>query len=157
MMLGFVSCDKQKGQVVEDVVSKDEDPKEVKIDPIIIALLGHDNMTYTGGDSFEAKVGGEINLTLKNAGKLPIESMGHNLVVLKPGIDHAEFGGQSFKAKANDYIPAAYSSSIIAHTKLLGPGESDKITFKIEEAGDYTFVCSFPGHFGTMKGKIIVK
>lgn len=122
-----------------------------------IQLEGHDNMTYTGGDLFKIKAGQDVQLTLKNVGKLPKESMGHNVVILKPGTDHAEFGGQSFKAKDNDYIPETFSSSIVAHTKLLGPGESDTITFKIDEPGVYTFICSFPGHFGTMKGTIVVE
>lgn len=122
-----------------------------------IELEGHDNMTFTGGDLFKVKAGQDVKLTLKNVGKLPKESMGHNVVILKPGTDHAEFGGQSFKAKDNDYIPATFSSSIVAHTKLLGPGESDTITFKIDEPGVYTYICSFPGHFGTMKGTIVVE
>lgn len=122
-----------------------------------IELEGHDNMTYTGGDLFKVKAGEEITLTLKNVGKLPKESMGHNVVILTPGTDHAEFGGEAFKAKAEDYIPATFASSIVAHTKLLGPGESDTIKFKFDTPGVYTFVCSFPGHWGTMHGTIVVE
>lgn len=122
-----------------------------------IALEGHDNMTFTGGDLFKVKAGEEITLTLKNAGTLPKESMGHNIVILAPGTDHAEFGGEAFKAKAEDYIPATFASSIVAHTKLLGPGESDTIKFKFDTPGVYTFVCSFPGHWGTMHGTIVVE
>lgn len=122
-----------------------------------IELEAHDNMTYTGGDLFKVKAGEEITLTLKNVGQLPVESMGHNLVILTPGTDHAEFGGEAFKAKAEDYIPATFASSIVAHTKLLGPGQSDTITFKIDTPGVYTYVCSFPGHWGTMHGTIVVE
>lgn len=122
-----------------------------------IQLEGHDNMTYTGGDLFKVKAGQEVQLTMKNAGTLPVESMGHNVVILKPGTDHAEFGAQSFKAKDNGYIPETFSSSIVAHTKLLGPGESDTISFTIDEPGVYTYICSFPGHFGTMHGTIVVE
>lgn len=122
-----------------------------------IELEAHDNMTFTGGDLFKVKAGEEITLTLKNVGQLPKESMGHNVVILTPGTDHAEFGGEAFKAKAEDYIPATFASSIVAHTKLLGPGESDTIKFKFDTPGVYTFVCSFPGHWGTMKGTIVVE
>ena len=48
-------------------------------------------------------------------------------------------------------------SDVIAHTKLLGPGESDEITFKVPDAGVYDFICTFPGHFGTMRGKIVAE
>lgn len=122
-----------------------------------IELEAHDNMTYTGGDLFKVKAGEEITLTLKNVGQLPKESMGHNLVILTPGTDHAEFGGEAFKAKDSDYIPATFASSIVAHTKLLGPGESDTIKFKFDTPGVYTYVCSFPGHWGTMHGTIVVE
>lgn len=122
-----------------------------------IELEAHDNMTFTGGDLFKVKAGEEITLTLKNVGELPKESMGHNVVILTPGTDHAEFGGEAFKAKAEDYIPATFASSIVAHTKLLGPGESDTIKFKFDTPGVYTYVCSFPGHWGTMQGTIVVE
>lgn len=122
-----------------------------------IVLEGHDNMTFTGGDHFTVKAGEEITLTLKNVGELPKESMGHNVVVLTPGTDLADFGGEAFKAKDEDYIPATFASSMVAHTKLLGPGESDTITLTFDAPGDYEYVCSFPGHWGTMKGIITVK
>lgn len=122
-----------------------------------IVLEGHDNMTFTGGDLFKVKAGEEVTLTLNNVGELPKESMGHNVVILTPGTDHAEFGGEAFKAKDDDYVPATFSSSVVAHTKLLGPGESDTITFTIDEPGVYTYVCSFPGHWGTMRGTIVVE
>ncbi len=122
-----------------------------------IELEAHDNMTFTGGDLFKVKAGEKVTLTLKNVGQLPKESMGHNVVILTPGTDHAEFGGEAFKAKDHDYIPATFSSSIVAHTKLLGPGESDTITFTIDTPGVYTYVCSFPGHWGTMHGTIVVE
>lgn len=122
-----------------------------------IELEGHDDMTYTGGDLFKVKAGEEVTLTLKNVGTMAKESMGHNLVILTPGTDHADFGAEAFKAKDEDYIPATFASSIVAHTKLLGPGESDTIKFKIDTPGVYTYVCSFPGHWGTMHGTIVVE
>ena len=46
---------------------------------------------------------------------------------------------------------------VIVYTKLLGGGESDTITFDAPEKGYYTFLCTFPGHWGLMKGKLVVK
>jgi azurin len=62
-------------------------------------------------------------------------------------------------AAATDYVPAALADQIIAHTKLLGPKQSDEITFKAPtEPGEYPFICSFPAHFlSGMKGVIVVK
>lgn len=126
------------------------------LEPAVFEIEGNDQMKFNK-DLFTVKAGQEIQITLKNVGELPKESMGHNFVVLAPGTDVAGFGGEAFKAKDDDYIPATFASSIIAHTKLLGPGESDTITFTIDEPGEYEFVCSFPGHWGTMRGKIVVE
>src|SRR5690606_9664242 len=126
------------------------------LETAVFEIEGNDRMQFSQ-TAITVKAGQEVQITLKNVGELPKESMGHNLVVLAPGTDLAAFGGEAFKAKDDDYIPATYASSIIAHTKLLGPGESDTITFTIDEAGEYEFVCSFPGHWGTMRGTITVQ
>ena len=48
---------------------------------------------------------------------------------------------------------------VIARTKLLGPGESETITFTAPKiSSQYDFLCTFPGHFAAgMKGKMIVQ
>jgi azurin len=51
---------------------------------------------------------------------------------------------------AQEHIPAN-NPDIITHTRLLGPGESDTIEFTVP-AGQYTYICSFPGHYMTMTG-----
>lgn len=121
----------------------------------VLVLEGNDQMQFDK-DLFRVKAGEEIELTLKNVGELPKESMGHNVVVLKPGVDIPTFGGEAAAAADNEYIPKTSLSSIVAHTKLLGPGEEDKITFTLEK-GVYPFLCSFPGHFGMMQGKIVAE
>jgi azurin len=48
---------------------------------------------------------------------------------------------------------------VIAHTKIIGGGETTKITFPgkaLTAGGDYSFYCSFPGHSTMMKGKLVV-
>ncbi|MEO8935033.1 MAG: plastocyanin/azurin family copper-binding protein, partial [Xanthomarina sp.] len=106
--------------------------------------------------NFEVMAKQEIRLTLKNAGELPKESMGHNIVVLAPGTSIPDFATEAFRWKDADYIPEPYESSIMTHSRLLGPGESDTITFDLENPGVYEFICSFPGHWGTMHGSITV-
>lgn len=121
-----------------------------------IELTGDDNMKYDK-TLFKVKAGEQITLNFKNVGKLPKDAMGHNVVVLQPATDIDAFAMDAIKAKATDYIPEGHEADIIAHTKLLGPGESDSITFTIAEPGVYDFICSFPGHHGTMKGQIVVQ
>lgn len=119
-----------------------------------IQIEGMDDMKYDK-TLFKIKAGQDVKLTMKNVGKLPKEAMSHNVVILAQGTDVQAFGEAAVTAP--EHIPAAMASDIIAHTKLLGPGESDVITFKIADPGVYDFICSFPGHFGTMKGKIVVE
>lgn len=120
-----------------------------------LALESNDAMQYSINE-LHAKVG-EITVTLKHTGKMDKAVMGHNFVVLKPGTDINAFGAKAAEAKEQDYIPASEEASIIAHTKLLGGGDSDTITFTISEPGTYDYICSFPGHLALMKGKLIVE
>lgn len=116
---------------------------------------GNDQMKFDT-ELIRVKAGEPVEITLKNVGELPKESMGHNFVILAPGVDLATFGGEAAGAADNEYIPKSSLSSIVAHTKLLGPGEEDKITVTLE-AGVYDYLCSFPGHWGLMKGKIVAE
>jgi azurin len=80
-------------------------------------------------------------------------------VLLQP-CSEADFNafGTAAAMAAPTHIPAGTAAKIIAQTKLLGPGESDSIDFKAPSApGEYPFLCTFPGHFALMKGKLVVK
>lgn len=126
--------------------------------PVALEITGDDTMRFNIG-TLEAKAGEEVELTFKNLGKLPKAAMGHNVVVLQKGTDVPAFANAAVMAAGNDYIPTGEvpASQIVAHTKLLGPGESDTITFKFDEPGTYPFICSFPGHWALMKGTFEVK
>lgn len=49
------------------------------------------------------------------------------------------------------------SSKVIAMSKLIPPGTSEVVNFKAPTPGEYSYFCTFPGYFMTMKGKLIVK
>ncbi len=102
---------------------------------------------------FTVKAGEEVTLILMNTGEMSKEAMGHNFILLNPGSDASEFANTAASAKATDYIPTELKSQIIANTKLLGGKENEQIKFTLK-AGSYDFLCSFPGHFATMNGKI---
>lgn len=121
-----------------------------------IKIDGMDDMKYDR-TLFKVKAGQKITLTLKNIGKLPKAAMSHNVVILQQGTDVNAFGAAAIPAAATEHIPASMKDDVIAHTKLLGPGESDTITFTLTDPGVYDFICTFPGHFGTMKGKIVAE
>lgn len=121
-----------------------------------IVLEGRDDMTYDKM-LFKVKAGQKVTLDFKNVGKLPAAAMSHNVSILKPGTDVQAFGVAAVSAPAPDHIPTAMKDDDLFHTKMLGPGESDQITFTLPDAGVYDFICTFPGHFGTMHGKIVAE
>jgi azurin len=122
----------------------------------VITLEGNDQMQFNKQELY-VRSGETITLTLKHTGTMEKNVMGHNFVLLKEGTDINAFAQKSLAAKDNDYIPKSESANILAHTKLLGGGESDVITFKVTAKGTYDFICSFPGHVAMMKGKLIVQ
>jgi azurin len=125
-------------------------------DVATITLNGNDAMQY---DLTEIKVkeGQTVKLTLHHTGKAPKVAMGHNFVLLAAGVNMVDFAKAAVDAKDNEYIPKSLEKDIIAHTKLIGGGESTEVEFKAPAKGTYDYLCSFPGHSGIMKGKFIVE
>jgi azurin len=130
-------------------------PKESDNNMANIVLTANDVMQYNTNE-IRAKAGQKVKLTLRHIGKLDINVMGHNVVILKQGVDLTEFAGKAATERENKYIPKD-SKDIIAHTDLIGGGQITSIEFEAPEAGTYEFLCSFPGHSGMMKGKFIVE
>lgn len=101
----------------------------------------------------------EVTVKLKHVGKLPATSMGHNWVLSKTAdVTPLATAGMS-AGVANSYLPAG-DARVLAATKVIGGGESTEVKFdisKLQAGGDYSFFCSFPGHWAIMKGKFIIK
>ncbi|WP_029035656.1 azurin [Salinimicrobium terrae] len=118
-----------------------------------IVINSNDQMRFDTNE-IKVKAGEKIKLTLNHTGKMAKNVMGHNFVLLTKGTDVNKFGRAAMDEKENEYIP---STGVIAHTKLIGGGESTTIEFTAPAKGTYDFVCSFPGHYSIMKGKFIVE
>jgi azurin len=121
-----------------------------------IKLEANENMRFNK-ELFRVKAGKKIFLILKNTSAKSITSMTHNVVVLKSGVDIADFADVAHKAKNEQYVPSSLNDLIIAHTKMVRGGGSDTVEFTIPQTGVYDFICSFPGHWGTMQGKIVAQ
>ena len=82
------------------------------------------------------------------------QAMGHNWVLTKTA-DMAGVASDGATASvANDHIKPG-DARVIAHTKIVGGGESTTITFPtsaLKKGEAYSFFCSFPGHSSIMKG-----
>lgn len=127
-------------------------------DAVKLELTGNDQMQFNL-KTLEVTEGQKVTLVFKHIGQLPVVAMGHNVVFLKPGTELPQFAAKCAPAKDNGYIPQDEESKklIVAHTKMLGGGETDEITFTAPAPGAYPYVCTFPGHFAIMQGVLTVK
>ncbi|GAA5521409.1 plastocyanin/azurin family copper-binding protein [Aliifodinibius salicampi] len=139
----------------------------VGIDRMKFVVEGDEDGISTGdtmGDyvlleSITAEPGEEIRIRLTTESTLPASAMAHNFVLLVMDADATAFANAAARAKDNEYIPADMEDQIIAHTDMAAGGETVEVTFTApEEAGDYEFICSFPGHYsGGMAGTLTVE
>lgn len=121
-----------------------------------LSIDGNDQMQFDKKE-LTVKAGQKVTLTLHHSGTLAKAAMGHNWVLLKAGTDVASFAEKAVAAgEANEYIPTE-GDAVIAHTGLIGGGESTTVEFTAPAAGSYEFICSFPGHWSMMRGTLIVE
>lgn len=119
-----------------------------------LEITANDQMMYDKQTLWVSSGCKSVTLTLHHAGKLPKAAMGHNWVLVNgpdlPAVANAGMGAGA----ASDYVPAG-DKRVLAHTKLVGGGESDTVTFStagLKEGSDYKFLCTFPGHNALMHG-----
>lgn len=114
-----------------------------------------DEMRYAV-ESVTVAAGAEVILVMENTATAP--AMIHNIVVLTTNSDEDanRVGMAAIAAMETDYIPE--DEAILAYTPMANPGETVEVTFTApSEPGNYRFICTYPGHFGTMQGVLIVE
>ena len=79
----------------------------------------------------------------------------HNWVLVREGTGNVVAQRGMAAGTDNDYVQPA-DPDVIAHTKLLNPGETGEVRFTAPPLGTYQFVCTFPGHNFTMSGDFAV-
>jgi azurin len=103
-----------------------------------------------------ARPGQRIEITLNNTDDMP-----HNLVLFRRGT-FADYEKELFgslnepNAQLRGFVPD--SPNVVVASRLLNPGESTVVTFDAPtDPGEYPFVCSFPGHWATMRGVLRIE
>jgi azurin len=121
-----------------------------------LTISSNDQMQF---DQPELKLAADctsVELTLKHSGTLPATAMGHNWVLTETAaMRSVALAGMNAGAAAG-YVKAG-DERVLAATPVIGGGGSTKISFstaKLTKGGDYSFFCSFPGHWSVMKGKL---
>ncbi len=132
MCLALVSCGNSYDQVVE------------------IESLGN-QMKY---NVVQIKAKPSTTLLIKFTNNASMEIMKHNIVVLNDESAIEEVGLAALNAENN--LPD--HESIIAATEMIGPGGTTELVVSIPDTpGVYPYICTFPGHYQVMQGKIIVQ
>ena len=84
--------------------------------------------------------------------------MPHNFVVTQKG-QAVAVGELAMKmgldAVKHSHIPN--TPKLLFNTTLVGPGSSQTIYFVAPAPGQYTYVCTVPGHFYVMQGTLTVE
>jgi azurin len=98
-----------------------------------------------------AKAGSVLQIVFKNP-----DHMQHNWVLIKPkSMEKVGAAADKLAMDPNgtklNYVPRM--PEVLQATPLINPGGEFTITFTVPNAaGDYPFVCTFPGHWRIMKG-----
>jgi azurin len=154
----FSSCggseEKKESNKDESANAKIQETVASIPDSVSLTIEGNDLMQFNL-DQMEVIEGQVVTVTIKHVGEMSVDVMGHNWVLLAVGTNVDAFGGASAMAKQTDYIPADMKDQVIANTATVGGGQEASITFTAPEAGYYTFICSFPGHYGVMQGTFV--
>ncbi|MEN1941883.1 azurin [Luteimonas sp. MJ246] len=101
----------------------------------------------------------DFKITMNHVGKMPVAAMGHNVVITTAG-DMAGVVADGMAAGLDADFLKPDDERIIAHTEMIGGGETTSVSFSVSElqAGEsYKFFCSFPGHSALMNGTVSVE
>jgi azurin len=125
---------------------------------LTVEIIGTEDMKFSMA-TITAKPGEQLRVRLVVKGSMPKIAMAHNFVLLNKTAKVVDFATAAMNARTTDFIPADKKADIVAFTGLAGAGETVEVTFKVPAAaGEYPYICSFPGHFQAgMKGTLVVK
>ncbi|HPH47002.1 MAG TPA: plastocyanin/azurin family copper-binding protein, partial [Chryseolinea sp.] len=107
--------------------------------------------------TFTVKAGKPVEIIFENP-----DFMQHNLVITQIGAletvgKAADKLASNPKSAEKNYVPEV--SEVLFSTKLVNPQQTVTLRFTAPtKAGDYPFVCTFPGHWSIMNGimKVVV-
>jgi azurin len=103
--------------------------------------------------SFAVKAGSDVTMKLVNGAPTP--NLEHNWVLVKGGTESAVESAGLAAGPSKGWIQTG-DPNVIANTPLVKGGATGSVSFKAPAAGSYGFICSFPGHAGTMHGTFTV-
>ena len=123
-----------------------------------VEIAGNDAMKFDKTSIDVPQSCKQFTVKLTHPGKLAKNVMGHNWVLSKAA-DVQGIAADGISAGLDKNYLKPGDPRVIAHTKVVGGGESDSVIFdtsKLKAGENYAFFCSFPGHAALMKGTVAV-
>jgi azurin len=130
--------------------AQQQDAPEAEADTVVTIRAVGSKLEYETTE-VELEAGTTVTIRLDNSES----TMPHNIVLLQSQEDIRTVGIAGLQAQATDYVPQSESDKIIAHTSLASPGRVVAFTFKVPPPGEYPYICTYPGHFQTMRGTLV--
>ena len=123
--------------------------------PVFVIKTVHEQMRYDT-PRIVVEPGKPLEVIFEN-----LDAMPHNLVFVTPGSRESvataaqTMSPTTLDKKGRAYVPA--SEKILEASKIIEPGQKQTLKFNApEEPGEYEYVCTFPGHWMIMWGKMVV-
>lgn len=122
--------------------------------PKTLTLKPEGNQMAFATTEMTVQPGQEVTILFENTASSP--AMQHNVVVLNTAEDEAIKRVGQAAASASNYVPD--DPAVLAATDIAKPGETAEVTFTAPDTpGEYAYVCTYPGHYVSMQGTLIVE
>lgn len=123
-------------------------------DTLVVEALGA-NMSEMRFNKKTITVPPHTDITIALVNKSTDATMPHNFVIVDKGRGN-DVGQAGMKHKGNSYVKPN-DALVLAYSPLAGIGETVYFSFTTPERGEYDFICSYPGHWGMMKGSFLIE
>ncbi len=111
-----------------------------------------DQLTFSPME-LSCRSGAHVRLTFHNAARYV--SFEHNWVLIAPHSFDAVVAGALAAGAGNGWVQVN-DPRVLAHTRMCARGQMATVEFIAPAAGDYLFICSYPGHAESMWGVLHV-
>jgi azurin len=121
--------------------------------PIVIEIASKGEELFFDKTELRVSAGQVVTLRFKNNSAV----QQHNWILIKGGdAEAAAIANAGLTAgPAANYLPED-KSNIIAASPLANGNETVEVTFTAPAPGTYLYICTVPGHYPLMQGKLVV-
>lgn len=156
-LLFFASCggaEKKEEAKTTDTVATPVEPSTPGIANITVKITGNSmaDMAYEPA-SMTVKAGDKVTVTMENTNTM--DGMLHNMLIVNLGTGQEVATAAIAAGMDKNYVPE--NKNVLAYSGLAKPKETITFEFVAPAAGAYNYICTYPGHFPKMIGKLYVE